>query len=192
MNKMLFAILILAGLLIACSKEPVQAPAFAPSNDQQEPASPDQNTGTQNSGTAVTAGQEDKITALDIDSVECDLEDRKISFRFANNDAQDRQWQMNQQVSWNGPKDLVAVRVFVNSYEVNGRNQPILSGENLFGPKWPFSENCGGTEVLAPGDDVTCTLQPVPLKAANQLTAGNNEIFIDSPSSHHIIQFTCD
>jgi hypothetical protein len=88
---------------------------------------------------------------------------------------------------------LTNVHVFVNSYEANSQKPYINNGVTYFGPNHPFSKNCGGVETLKPGDDVICTLTPVPLKSATAISGGNNEIFIDSPpSSRHIIQFTCE
>jgi hypothetical protein len=92
-------------------------------------------------------------------------------------------------VAW-GDTKIAPVRVFVNGYEANGKVY-MQNGERFFGPKELFSDNCGSIEVLKPGSDVTCTIYPVPLKTATAISSGANEIFIDSPTSHHKIQFTC-
>jgi len=97
---------------------------------------------------------------------------------------------MNQQAGW-ADKTLVNMHMTINNYAANGKTQPVYNSMTLFGPNWPFSKNCGGAEVLKAGQDVTCTLAPVPLKTATSLSAGTNEIFVESPTSHHIIQFTC-
>jgi hypothetical protein len=186
--KTIIALLVLALLVLGCSAQPPVAPNVPAPVENVEPA--EEKIEEVVPATEQVYGVVNKTSALDVDSVRCDSETRTITFRFSNNDT--RRWQMNQKVGWDSPRDLAAVRVFVNSYEVNGRNQYIVNGEKYFGPNWPFSENCGGVEELAPGEDVTCTLSPVSLKAANAVSAGKNEIFIDSPTSHHIIQFLCE
>jgi hypothetical protein len=129
--------------------------------------------------------------ALEVDGFRCDGSTRTLTFRFKNTDTQ-RNWQLDNNVPFPAPMDLTGIQVLVNSYQANGRTQPKdLDGNLLFGPKWPFSENCGGVEVLKLGADVTCTLSPVPIKSANQLTYSFNEIFIKSPTSTNIIRFTC-
>jgi predicted small lipoprotein YifL len=201
--RTIVCILLLAGLLVACGeKQPMQLPE----GDEpvvQQPSEPSQPAPQQpqlpppaeggirpvQSGSGIF-GEVNHSTALDINSVQCDREARSITFRFKNDD--NRSWQMNGQVAWGGPRDLVPVHVLINSYEVNGRNQYINNGETWFGPNWPFSKNCGDVEVLAPGEDVTCTVYPVPLKAPTAVAAGNNEIFINTPTSKQILRFLCE
>lgn len=192
MKVFISTILVLA-LLIACAQAPQEnAPVRPPADaaDQDFPAEPDApEVQDAEPGTTAVLTDADKSTALDINSVECDLAEKKISFRFRNDDT--KNWQMNGQVPFPAPQDLAPVRVYINSYEVNGRNPYLKDGVRQFGPEELFSDNCGGVEILEPGEDVTCTLQPVPLKAANEFTAGKNEILINSPTSKNIIQFTC-
>jgi hypothetical protein len=126
---------------------------------------------------------------LNVDEVRCFKDEQKVMFSFRNDDT--KNWQMNQQVPFPTPKDLGAVRVYINSYEVNGRNPYLREGVRQFGPEERFSDNCGGVEVLESGSSVTCTLYPVPLKEANAYAAGKNEILVHSPTNQHTIQFTC-
>jgi hypothetical protein len=200
--KLKFLMIALAVLLVACTAQQSPAPAAPlpaapaapPAAAPTTPAAPEQTgTGAQAvvTGADKIFGTVNKTSALNIDDVQCDKANKKITFRFKNNDDQSRSWQMNAQVGWDAPKDLIAVHIFVNNYEVNAKTQYILNGEKYFGPNWPFSKNCGDVEVLKVGEDVTCTVYPVPLKSATQLTNGNNEIFVNTPTSHHIIQFTC-
>jgi hypothetical protein len=146
-------------------------------------------------GTDKTFGDVGKVTPLEIDQVSCERDTRTIRFRFKNDDT--RIWNLDNNYGWSEPgvpKEKVNVQVEVNSYQVNGQRQPVdsLTQEMLFGPNWPFSNNCGGVQLLSPGEDVTCELSPVSLKDANQLAQGYNEIFIKTPTSKHIIQFTCE
>ena len=174
------SLLLILLLFTACAKQepvPTATPGPELEGDAQEVES----------GTAKILG--DTEIELNVDEVRCYKDEQKISFRFKNDDT--RNWQMNQQVPFPTPKDLAAVRVYINSYEVNGRNPYLREGVRQFGPGERFSDNCGGIEVLGPGASVTCTLYPVPLKAANAVAAGKNEILVHSPTNKHIIQFTC-
>lgn len=139
------------------------------------------------SGTDKTFGELGEKTALD--EVICDSAAKSVTFSFKNTDTRD--WELNQNVPWPAPADLAPVRVYINSYEVNGRNPYIKEGVRQFGPAEKFSDNCGGVQRLAPGDSVTCTLTPVPLKEANDLIAGKNEILVHAPTSKQTIQFIC-
>jgi hypothetical protein len=194
---MKYAFVFLLVLLVACSQAPAQtatppAPVApvqeeAPVQEAQAPADNGEGAKAIVSGTDKTYGTVNTSSVLKIDDVTCDKDKRSITFRFANNDAKD--WQMNQEVGW-ADTTAAPVRVFVNGYEANGKVY-MQNGERYFGPEETFSDNCGGIEVLKPGQDITCTIYPVPLKTATALSAGTNEIFIDSPTSHHKIQFTC-
>lgn len=183
---MKYLALLLMLLLFACAKQQDVG--------TQEPAAPAEpelvgNAEEVESGTDKVFGEKESTAAIGVDQVRCDRENRAITFSFKNNDV--RNWQMNQQVPFPAPKDLAAVRVYINSYEVNGRNPYLKDGERQFGPEERFSDNCGGVELLKPGEVAVCTVYPVPLKAANELIAGKNEILVHSPTSKHIIQFTC-
>jgi len=194
-----FAVLFAACTAKTESAEP-RVPTAPPQDLPTEPTAPAQQgsdaaaatgeVGAVESGTDKTFGDVDRASALKIDDVLCDKETKTITFRFKNEDT--KSWQMNQQVPFPSPKDLEPVRIFINSYEANNRNGYLREGVRYFGPEETFSDNCGGVEVLAPGADVTCTLTPVPLKSANDLTVGKNNIFVDSPTSHHIIEFLCE
>jgi len=123
---MKYLIALLLVLLVACASEQAPTPPAVPPSSPSVPAAqtaPAQDSdGTQivESGTDKTFGEVEKRTALDIDEVVCDKEERSLSFRFQNDDV--KTWQMNQQIPFPAPKDLDAVRVYINSYEVNGRN----------------------------------------------------------------------
>lgn len=171
-------------LLTACAQKEQPLPPMPPTPPPQiiEDANPVPD------GASVL-GPGNKTSALE--QVTCDKATRSVTFTFKNNDPA-RSWQLNQEVAWDAPKDLVAVDVLINNYEVNGRNRYINNGETFFGPNWPFSENCGGVKVLAPGQQVTCTVTPVPLKTPTALSAGTNEIFIKTFTTNQIIQFTCN
>jgi hypothetical protein len=194
---MKYAIAFLLVFLVACSQgtEKTTPTAPAPVAQAEEPTMPQQaeQPTTDEGAQAIVSGSDkafgtvNTTSVLKIDDVKCDREQRSITFRFENNDA--KNWQMNQQVGW-GDTSVAPVRIFVNGYEANGKVY-MQNGERYFGPKELFSDNCGGIEVLKPGNDVTCTIYPVPLKTATALSSGANEIFIDSPTSHHKIQFTC-
>jgi hypothetical protein len=134
-------------------------------------------------------GEVNRTAALNASEIKCDPGTRTVTFTLRNDDT--RTWEMDQQLGWNPSKDKVNIHVSINSYEVNARNQYIDNGIKYFGPNWPFSANCGGVKELAPGSAATCTLQPVPLKNATSLTGGLNEIFIKTPTSDRIVQFTC-
>ena len=184
-------------LLVGCSSKAPEDQFVAPVVVTEEPATTettedvdDATTDIVETGTDKAFGEVDKETALDINSVRCDKATRTITFRFKN-DAQ-KKWQLDQPVPFPAPKDLEQVFIHINSYEVNSRNGYIKDGERYFGPSEKFSENCGGVTVMEPGTDVTCTLSPVPLKEANQLITGNNEIFIKTSTSKNIIQFMCE
>jgi hypothetical protein len=176
-----FALLALLLLFTACAKQEQIPVAPSPGPELKDDA------GAVESGTTKALGENE--IELNVDEVRCIKDDQKIMFRFRNDDTKD--WQLNQEVPFPAPKDLAAIHVLVNSYEVNGRNPYIKDGVRQFGPGERFSDNCGGVEVLEPGDAVTCTLYPVPLKEENSYAAGKNEIFVNSPTNKHIIQFTC-
>jgi len=195
-------IVMLALLLVACATNtngPV--PSGTPTAPETPPAQTD--TGAPAAPTApaeggVTApesgaqkvfGNTTEVSTLKIDDVLCDKATKKITFRFKNDDT--KSWQVNQAVGFPAPKDLAPLRVFINSYEANNPNGYLKDGVRYFGPATKFSDNCGGVEVMKPGDDITCTLTPIPLKSATTLSAGTNTIFVDTPTSHHIIEFLC-
>ncbi len=203
MRKTVFAIIFVALFLVACSTAKTVVPQAVPIQDgYPTPSSPGEVAPVAptndaviapESGTDKVLGTVDKETSLKIDDVKCDKTLRKITFRFQNIDDQKHSWNLNQELGWGAPKDQVNVKVFVNGYEANSPKGVLKDGEILFGPAKKFSDNCGGKVVLAYGEDVTCTLTPVALKSATELTAGNNEIMISAlPSSKHIIQFLCN
>ena len=204
MKNVILAVLV--GLLVfvaACGK----------GNDQPTtpvvPAAPEQNTPTQPetpsqpttdvkpaetdaksvaTGTDKVLGEVEKQTALQIDSVRCDVATSTLTFRFANKDT--KVWQLDQSVSFGNTK-IVPVRVFLNNYEMNGRPY-YRDGVRYFGPKEKFSDNCGGVAELNPGEDVTCTVSPFPQEQTTELKWGNQQIFIDTPAYDHSIPFKCE
>ena len=129
---------------------------------------------------------------ITVDDVRCDKETATVTFRFRNLDT--KSWQMNQDVPFPAPKDLAGVRVTLNSYEVNGKKKPLdpVTGAELFGPEAKFSANCGGVEVLAPGEEAVCTVSPVLIKSETAISQGANELRINGVGKDGIARFSCE
>lgn len=135
-------------------------------------------------------GPRDGEQVITVDDVRCDAATRTVTFRFRNLDT--RSWQLNQQVPFPAPKDLAGVRVTLNSYEMNGIRKPLdPSGVELFGPNAKFSDNCGGIEVLAPGEEAVCTVSPVVLKAQTTVAQGANELIVSGVGKDGNVRFAC-
>jgi hypothetical protein len=197
-------ILVLAVFLVACGNKAADQPAPVvpapqeptPAPAAPEPAPPAVAPAKTEVAEAVTGTDKafgdaklDSEDVLAIDEVRCDKETRTLTFRFANNDA--KKWQLDQKVPFPAPRDMEPARIFLNRYEMNGPTYWSPEKEMYFGPSETFSDNCGGVEVLEPGQDVTCTVSPVPLAQETELKHGNEQIFIDTPTSHHVLSFTC-
>lgn len=160
---------------------PVQAPVAMPSDTKA----------VGNAAATIFGDAYKSPDALKIDDVICNKEKKAIMFSIRNNDDQGRKWQLNNDVKW-GDQTTIGVHVLINSYEVNSRSPYVVDGLRYFGPNEKFSDNCGGVEVLNPGQTVTCTVYPVPLKESNVINQGLNEIFVKTYTSNHIIQFLCN
>jgi hypothetical protein len=128
--------------------------------------------------------------AITIDNVKCTVADKKLTFTIKNTDAKD--WQMDQDIPFPGPTNLVGLKIFVNNFEANGHQKYYDpdTKELMFGPNEKFSLNCGGVEILKIGEIASCTLQPVKLveEAAFQ---NNNRLFIDTPGIEEVFSFQC-
>ena len=137
-----------------------------------------------------TFGARDGEQVITVDDVRCDAATRTVTFRFRNLDT--RSWQLNQEVPFPAPKDLAGVRVTLNSYEMNGIRKPLdPSGVELFGPGAKFSDNCGGTTVLAPGEEAICTVTPVVIKAETTVSQGANELIVNGVGKDGNVRFAC-
>lgn len=138
-------------------------------------------------------GDGDGLKGSKINSVACDLEERKITFTFENTG--EHSWSIDQEVGFATGGDLKNVKIFMNHrYEMNGNQQYYTdSGDLMFGPNERFSDNCGGVTELATGDTATCTVYPVPLNRGTGSEGLNsvNNIMIDSPNVDEVIEFTC-
>lgn len=128
---------------------------------------------------------------ITIDDVLCDASTSTLTFRFRNLD--EKSWELNQQVPFPAPKDLTALRITLNNYEVNGRNKPIgPGGVNLFTQSEKFSDACQGVEVLAPGAEATCVISPIALKQSTDVAVGANEIRLNAAGADGIVRFSCE
>jgi len=135
-------------------------------------------------------GPRDEAQVITVDDIRCDADTSTVTFRFRNLD--EKSWQLNNKVPFPAPADLAGVRVTFNSYEVNGQRRPLDSdGNELFGPGATLAENCGGAEVLAPGEEAVCTISPVPLKAETVISQGANELRINGVGADGVVRFAC-
>lgn len=194
----LVMMLLAAVTLIACSTGPEDTPMpSAPTPEEaDEPMLPDAPTppGTQEeTATEEEARAPSEAGGSDqLERVTCDASTKTITFSIENRG--ERNWNLDLQAPIIGG-DEVNVRVFVNGYEAN-RHSPQRhpdTREVMFGPETPFSANCGGEPVLGPGQQVECTLTPVPLNRGTGSVdqRGVNIIRLDSPSTDRTIEFTC-
>jgi len=155
---------------------------------QQAPAPAQQAAQVKSDASDVFAGEQATTQAAQITDIACSAADSKITFTITNDG--DRNWQLDQQVPFPQPKDLAPAGVYINSYEVNNPSPQYKDGKRLFGPNEKFSDNCGGVEVLAPGEHATCTVYPVPLVSADKYS-NNNQIWLDVPGDVKHVTFTC-
>jgi hypothetical protein len=120
----------------------------------------------------------------------CDLEARKLTFRFRNKET--RTWQLDGELPLSPPAGLVGVYLTINQYPVNQNHEYYIDGVKQFGPGAKLSENCGGVATLAPEEEAVCTLQPVPLRDQFYF-GGVNEILINVPGAAEDgrVEFTC-
>ncbi|MBR9700763.1 hypothetical protein GOV11_02770 [Candidatus Woesearchaeota archaeon] len=202
--KSILAIIVLlcAVLLVGCASEAPVAPAPEPVAPQTPPPAapepepveevkaPESDTEEVESGLDKVFGASDEEQVITVEDILCDKETNTLTFRFRNLD--DRNWQLNNKVSFPPAADLGGVRITLNSYEMNGLRRPLVAGEELFGPGWPFSENCGGVEVLGMGEEATCTVSPVKLKTSTEIAGGNNELRINGMGADGNVLFTCE
>jgi len=129
------------------------------------------------------------VTVGGFKDIRCDAAAQRLSFTIVNTGSQN--WQLDQMVGFPPPADLVPGKVFVNNYEVNRRRgSQFKDGQKLFGPNEKFSKNCGGVEVLAPGEEVSCTIYPVPLRDPTEYSS-TNRIWLDVPGEIEYVSFTC-
>ncbi len=165
----------------------------SPSPQQAQPAPAPAQGGVQEipSGVDKTFGPVNTTQVITLDDVRCDASARSLTFRFRNTDPT-HSWQLNEEVPFPAPADLVSVRVMVNQYEANAKVHKVANGETLFGPQDRFSDNCGGIEVLAPNESVTCTVSPVPIVTpAKGDDRAVNDIFVNSPGPDGEVRFSC-
>jgi hypothetical protein len=144
--------------LLACAKPPEAAPTPVPQAPEPTPKAP-----TPESFDAASGLGEEVTAPVEIDGFRCDLETKTLTFRFRNNESSP--WNLNnKQTAFPKPGEPRGIAVSVNGYTASGNQPRDLDGVLMNGPKWPLSENCGGKELLLPGEDVTCTLSPVSIK----------------------------
>ncbi len=203
MRIVLVMLLCLALAVAACGQQTAPADRYDNQNDNAVPADlpppPPPPTSVVRNATPAPAGDthvldnpldfggEPGATVGGFKDISCDAAERRLSFTIVNTG--DQRWQLDQDVGFPPPVDLVSGKVFVNNYEVNRRQaSQFKDGVKLFGPNEKFSENCGGVEVLAPGEEASCTIYPVPLKSAD---AGVNRIWLDVPGDIEYVSFTC-
>ncbi len=204
MRKLCVVILCLAVLfaVVACGQETepedtVDVPADLPppppppaAVEEPEDTGLDEAEPVEEAAGEILGGEDTREHVLAIEDVRCTAEGRKLSFTLTNMD--DQEWQMNQEVPFPPPIGMAALKFFVNNYEANGHKTyyDVDTGDAYFGPNERFSDNCGGVEVLAPGESTTCSLEPVPLKQEDQFQ-NKNHLFIDTPGIEEVYSFTC-
>jgi len=197
---MKYLLAILAAILVACAPtaettpEPVVVPPPEPVEPEpveevMEDSAMMEDSEEVESGLDKAFGEADTAQIITVDDVICDSEQNALQFRFRN--LGDVNWELNQNVPFPPPKDLTSVRILINNYEANGRGA-FVQGVRQFGPEEKFSENCGGIEILAPGDEASCFLQPVPLRDENALGAAVNEISLNTAGTDGTVRFTCE
>ncbi len=143
-----------------------------------------------NDSANVFAGEKSLPVDGGLKAISCDAEARRLTFTIVNQD--DKTWSLDQEVGFSGSQDTVNLKVFINKEEANSKSPRYADGERLFGPEHPFSENCGGVTMLAPGEEVTCTLEPVPLKEADAF-ANKNRMWLSIPGGNiKYVSFTCE
>ena len=158
----------------------------------QEPAMDDANVVETESGLEKAFGAIDKSQIITEGDVVCDKTAKTLSFRFRNVGT-DVSWRLDQNLPFPAPKGIAAVKILVNHYEANKRGAKYMeNGETLFGPNEKFVDNCGGIEVLAPGEEATCSFTNVPFVDGTEIAAGVNEIYVDTPGQGGRVRFTCD
>lgn len=135
-------------------------------------------------------GERDEEQVITVDDIVCDPEERTLTFRFRNLD--EKSWQLDGDVPFPAPTGLAGVRITLNNYEINGHRDVIIGGERMFGPEERFSANCEGEEVLEPGEEIVCTVQPIPLKESTSIARGVNELRINGVGADGIARFTCE
>jgi len=178
---------ILALLVVSCTAQKAE-PQLPQDHEPQAPL-PDVQVPTvlePSKAPNTTEYGENETAGLALDTVACD--GTELTFRVLNSDT--KKWRVEDVVPF-GEKDVVPVRILINNYQANSKERYVKDGVTYFGPNWPFSKNCGGVTELDIGEDMTCTLSPVPIKTSTAVAAGKNEIFIDTPTSRKILQFTC-
>jgi hypothetical protein len=193
-------LLLVLGLLVAgCTAK--SAPQTAPQPAQQLPpaptppavqAPPSTPPATILNDTTKVFGGEKKTNATgSITDIYCNATARRLTFTITNNDQ--RNWQLDQDVPFPPPPGLVAATVIFNNAQVNGKFKTIdiVTNTNFFGPNEKFSQNCGGVAQLNPGQSATCTISPVPLKAATAYD-NRNQLFVRLPGqSIPPVTFVC-
>lgn len=217
---MALTILTLGVLLIACVQEPApRAPSTPPPPNPPPPAPvmPDMDDTMDDTmmddtmmdddmmaepvegeaeivddGSDILAAEDTADMGSKLEGVACDPDENKITFTVTNVGLLD--WDLDQNAPFVS-NEVKNVKIFINGYEANRGSTQYHpdTREPMFGPNELFSENCGGQNILSPGDSVECTLYPVKLNRGTGSDSLNavNLIHVDSPSVDDMIEFTC-
>jgi len=189
-------------LLAACNqtapKDTMNTPPKAlppppppPGPIQKAPAAPSPASATVlNDSTDVFAGEKSAKVDGGFKGISCDAAKRELSFTIVNTG--DKTWSLDQEIGFSGSMDTVNLKVFINNEEANAKSPRYADGKRLFGPNEKFSGNCGGVTMLAPGEEATCSLAPVPLKQADEF-ANKNQLWLSIPGGNiKHVAFTCE
>lgn len=193
MRFMLSLLLVL--LLVACAKET----AIPESTVTILPPAQDVPRETVPVDTAPVTPQDDNATPLNttierhfsgaISTIMCDPATRKLTFTI--NNPTKLTWNLDRDLPWPTPKGMTVVALSMNSLDINVRPQRTFNDEVMYGPKSPFSENCDGEPLLAPGEATTCTIYPVPLRTTEGIDARTNELALSAVGVYVVETFRC-
>lgn len=139
---------------------------------------------------AVTEVFKGKGSVVELSHVRCNGEKSKLTFTIKNNG--DREWQVNQEVPFPPPKEVGPLKLFLNNYEMNGLGKVYYAptGERYFYSSDTFSDACGGVELLTPGEEMTCTVSPIPL-ASSETFQQKHTLFVSTPDGQTSFSFLC-
>ncbi len=134
-----------------------------------------------------------KAEVINTKKIECDLDDKTLSFRIKNVEAlsEGRLWSLDLPVPNSAPQNTVGVQFFINGYFANSPiHNYYMNSERMFGPTEKFSDNCNRAR-LRPRQRTTCSLTNVPLRSGNQMN-GYNTIFVNTPKNKMLFGFYCE
>ncbi len=134
---------------------------------------------------------EDEIPSDEFPVLSCDQETRTVTLTIENTG--DKEWDFTQSTSWTNYDDRANTRLFINGYEAN---KPMSyadrqgDGTLFYDRTSEFEDVCTGDGVLSPGEQMTCTLSPVPLETKDNIYG--NAIWMDVPAATDPVYFWCD